>query len=457
MNYRSSSSNCKFKIAILSTSKYNSTMNPRGVTEADLRKAREAALIIHQTQISKKQKVNNPIGIERPDKRLSGGLIKAAPRLVTSNNANFKMTSGHGAAPTEPQEAVNKELNRGNISGPKTTIQQQVAQLKEFMRVETEEEYQIQNYSPVQTRKRKIVSDELKSSHHMETLNKCHSFDTQYDNYENDPSEAQLLFWETSALHRYQQPVESESLKEEIRATIVTDEVKRLCLSEYLREMDDKRMRISICGVCNTSSFDSMSNIPISQVSDLLLLSTEEYARISSSRYKEAYSVYWARDHKAYYINPSVVQNGQVPICDQCSAALGKNKLPKYALRNGYDLGQWQRIGLPQLTYAEKMAISFYQPFGKLIKLIAPHGLGPESQQTGLRGHIIYFPLDGPEILSTELPRRDIYSDIQVIFIGAKQKFNLMREKNAFRDIHQRIFHIRADVIMQWLHVLKEV
>jgi hypothetical protein len=283
--------------------------------------------------------------------------------------------------------------------------------------------------------------------------------DSNFNNYEQDPLQALYLFWESSALDRYQQDIHSEGLKQDIRATVVTDQVKEACLNEFKAQMDPRNIKTYTCAVCNTSSFDQMNNVPISQISSLLLLSQELYTRISTSQYKAAYTIFWCTNEpKAYYINPSAIHKDLgVSICIDCSTTLKKNKLPKYALCNGYDFGQWSRINLPPLSEAEKLAISFYQPFGKVIKLVAPPGLGLDAQQTGLRGHVIYFPIDGPQVLSTELPRRNVYADVQVVFIGSKDQFHQLRHDKGFAHIHDKIFSLRTDVIMQWLRVLREV
>jgi hypothetical protein len=157
----------------------------------------------------------------------------------------------------------------------------------------------------------------------------------------------------------------------------------------------------------------------------VLRLSEEKYLELTNSPLKAVATSFWKDTslNLGYYLHPSLVSDHKIPVCRQCLDSLAKNSLPKYCLANGYDLGNYTAFNLQPLTDAEKISISLYRPFGKVIKLLPVNGLGPDSQQTALRGHIIHFPLDGPNVLCHELPRRDLFSSIQVMFIGTMEQY----------------------------------
>jgi hypothetical protein len=281
---------------------------------------------------------------------------------------------------------------------------------------------------------------------------------SEFLQYERNPEEALQLFWETASLTRFESDLHSDELLEEIRSAVISDQVKSQCLDQFQKEMDPDRLTLSICGVCNKGTFQSLMYTPISELSPLLRVSPDKLLQISKSPYKDCYTVLWFSDSKiAFHCNAATVKENKIPICNYCLECLQKQNLPKFCLANGYDFGDWTKLHLPTLNDAEKLAISLYRPFGKIIKLVAPQGLGTEAQQTALRGHIIHIPHDGPEILAQEVPRRNLADSIQVMFIGSRDQLEIFRRSNAYHHLHHQMFTIRAEVVMTWLHVLKQV
>jgi hypothetical protein len=251
-----------------------------------------------------------------------------------------------------------------------------------------------------------------------------HSLEVSFSNYEHDPAQALKLFWENSAILRFQHDLPSNELLNEIRNSKISDTTKQSCLHDFKQEMDPQHLELSTCGVCYTSTFDDNKMVSLDNLS-LLLLSPDKYLEIIKSPLKAITTSFWKDTNRnlGYYIHPSLVNDNKVPVCRQCLDSLAKRSLPKYCLANGYDLGNYTAFNLQPLTDAEKISISLYRPFGKVIKLLPVNGLGPDSQQTALRGHIIHFPLDGPNVLCHELPRRDLFSSIQVMFIGTMEQY----------------------------------
>lgn len=283
------------------------------------------------------------------------------------------------------------------------------------------------------------------------------SFSTASYNYEQDPRQALDLFWETSALYRHQANIGSPELLQEIKDCVIPDEIKNNCLQEFKDSMECKKITLSCCSVCNRSTMDDVSLVPFNTLPDLLRVKEEKLEEISQSPYLKAYTIHLAHDKTAYHLNPDFFINHQlVPICCECFSSLSQSKLPMYSLANGYDLGNWRKLNIPQLNEAEKIAISLYRPFAKIIKLVGPHGLGHDTQQTALRGHVIHIPLDGAQVLCTEFPRRDIYSSIEVMFVGTRDQFHLIKNGNPFKHFRQ-MFTLRFDVVIQWLQILKHV
>jgi hypothetical protein len=279
-----------------------------------------------------------------------------------------------------------------------------------------------------------------------------------FPNYEHDPSEALKLFWESSAILRFEHKIDSDELLNEIRESKISDITKQSCLENFKRDMDPESLMLTSCGVCYTSTFDRKQVISVDKFSNLLRLSPDKFFKITESPYKDAYSLW--KDYNmnlGYFIHPSVVNNNSFPICDYCFDSLSQGALPKYCLANGYDLGSWQRLHLPPLTDAEKISISLFRPYGKIIKLLPVSGLGVESEQTGLRGHIIYLPVDGPQVLCQQLPRRDLFSSIEVMFIGSFKEYENLRNHQSFAKWRHDTFSIRGNIVMQWLQVLKQI
>ncbi len=143
------------------------------------------------------------------------------------------------------------------------------------------------------------------------------------------------------------------------------------------------------------------------------------------------------------------------PACDHANDAQPKSKFSKYSLAAGFDFGRPRDIGLPALTWMERMCIALVRPHMALIQLTGANNKW--SGQYGLTGHVIGFRHDAPTVLDaalspqTVLPDLDLASRIQVTFLGSQGSWDRLRP-SAWK---LTTFSANAESIRLWLAALK--
>ena len=127
----------------------------------------------------------------------------------------------------------------------------------------------------------------------------------------------------------------------------------------------------------------------------------------------------------------------------------GKGMLPPLSLANGVDFGSAARIGLVDMTLAEKLVVAKARLFAVVVKLRPGSGSG--SQQA-LKGHVIAFDSPGPEVACALYPRLHRLADsISVQFVGSKGQLQAsMRRALGCTDLQ-----VRPAVVYAWLRALK--
>jgi hypothetical protein len=106
-------------------------------------------------------------------------------------------------------------------------------------------------------------------------------FEDPFPNYEHDPTQALNLFWETSAILRFEHDLSSNELRHEIRESRISDSTKQSCLENFKRERDPNLLEFNTCAVCFSSSFDHNEMVPPDMLSMLDRIITRYYALIS--------------------------------------------------------------------------------------------------------------------------------------------------------------------------------
>ena len=93
-----------------------------------------------------------------------------------------------------------------------------------------------------------------------------------------------------------------------------------------------------------------------------------------------------------------IVNDDTLQLCIDCSRALFKHKLPKFALANKMYLGAIPPI-LEQLTKIEETMIFLYQPKSWIIQMQEENpNVKVPRKQTGMWGHSIIYLQDPVEV-----------------------------------------------------------
>lgn len=141
-------------------------------------------------------------------------------------------------------------------------------------------------------------------------------------------------------------------------------------------------------------------------------------------------------------------------VCRKCHTAFVKEKrVPAMSLADGVNLGNPQRIGLEPLNMIERTLIAQMRTDLQIVKCNAPdkYTRADSSYQSGLRGHVITFPHDGPEVLADSLPNiKGAMESIKVVFVGPDN----MEERFRKSVLASGRFRVDVDKVYKWLEAL---
>lgn len=222
--------------------------------------------------------------------------------------------------------------------------------------------------------------------------------DKQLDKvFEKDPRAAELAFWRMSG----RRPTEASP--ESLLALVPTASELAAAVTAYARDMDAERLLPS-CACCGVRDPEDEGYTRVDLRSCKCLIYDAAEAR-ALGRMDEAYrlAVSAFRDHKAevtkrylYHVHPELVtyDGSGVPwfyACSACKAKLDRRAVPRYSVKM-IDYGLASRIGLPDLTLAERIVIAPVRNLAYIVKLRSVHGTA--TQTTALKGHTICFPHD---------------------------------------------------------------
>ena len=138
----------------------------------------------------------------------------------------------------------------------------------------------------------------------------------------------------------------------------------------------------------------------------------------------------------------------------------GRQNVPTFSFRNGYDLGNAARFNLKKLSVLERMILSPIALYGHTVQFAAARNGNQLVKGVSLHGHVISFPnkLSLSEKMfksPVALPREDMVSNgsFKVTFIGSKTHFKsaTMVLNKDFPDV----FRCSASEIMPWFLFMK--
>ena len=254
-------------------------------------------------------------------------------------------------------------------------------------------------------------------------------------------------------------PPELQPLAERIAAAAVTPDTKDRCLSRYNKLMHHGQP-LYACGACGSRALTTKADheyllLPLSRLHSLQLTPEQQERHLAVTElYRPALSVHTALDGTLYHLHPELVEKNSdgdevVRLCRYCTVHCPKGEVPPLSLAAGMDYASSARLGLPQLTVAEKLVISKARPYAVIVKLKPAAG---DASQLGLTGHVISCANDGPEAACKLYPRLDrLASSLSVQFVGDKKQ---LRARMA-RALGVQHLHVRPAVVYAWLRALK--
>jgi hypothetical protein len=241
----------------------------------------------------------------------------------------------------------------------------------------------------------------------------------------------------------------------------VPDHVKIRCVSAYEAVMNPN-LPFAVCGSCGRRDIGEKHTIyDLRQVTSLHLHESSPRAqkfRHLPPELQRYMNIYELEGGQLINVHPELVQTDQdthaevVSVCGSCDSDLLENKIPRFNVGNGYDFG---RLPDFELTLAETMVTACCLRYQAIVKFV---GKFPTPTQYGVTGHVLIFAHDGKDAIAKTLPRLDIFGDLNVAFIGAKQAWSTSTGSEASRKRFYRqnpSVTISAAKVFRWLYLKK--
>ena len=254
-------------------------------------------------------------------------------------------------------------------------------------------------------------------------------------------------------------PVALKMVWEKVKGAIVSQATKDECVRRYTGLMSHAKP-LHACGACGVRALtwraeDVYRLVTLAELGLLAMSDEQQLAyRTVEDKYRVCLSAYTAKSGSVYHLHQELlegVEEGEeaVRICSKCDFHIGHGKIPPLSLANGLDAGVASRLGLLDLSLAERMVIGMKILFGVVVKLRPGAGAG---SQKGLLGNVIAFDSTGVESACEEFPRLHRLDDsIRVHFVGKKNQLALHKAAAlACVDLQ-----VRPQVVYDYLEVLK--
>jgi len=292
-----------------------------------------------------------------------------------------------------------------------------------------------------------------------------------YPNYTKDPSEALMLFVDSSvnaceaATECLANPCEEsfETVKEALDRQTVTPERVAEVRRKLLERADDGPGGVELpgcasCGVqyysprAETSAGNSREDrfgrkthadfyeVPLEQL-ELFRAKQEVLDRVaqvpesfepplpeedsSPVNLREAFTLYYPPNGSApYQLHREFVdsETSTACLCEQCYGPASKGDIAKFAAANKRDYGSLRRIRWPDLSLVEHALVARVRLYHGTIKL-GGRGVkvGPGAVPKVIKGNMICFPHSGPQVVAKVVPDMDKVEESFVFsYVGPK-------------------------------------
>ena len=195
---------------------------------------------------------------------------------------------------------------------------------------------------------------------------------------------------------------------------------------------------------------------------------------------------------KIYKMHGNLVKDNKCYLCDTCThctilhkSAKRLRSMPKYAVANKYDFGDWKKQpNLLELSFAEMIVICRVHTFMHVIKLIirspedrvdtssssssSSSSSRDEPAQKAITGHVIALEHEENRVLrdNTSLPVQNFTDILMVALVGVNEnvnsvvginRFALERRRFLLRPEISKFLEVRAKNVENWLKYLKVV
>jgi hypothetical protein len=155
------------------------------------------------------------------------------------------------------------------------------------------------------------------------------------------------------------------------------------------------------------------------------------------------------KEGELYYLHEEFVDRAQqqATVCSMCRSKIVKKHKPRLCIANGYDFGDYVRIGFEEPTIMEQMILAKVRICQKIIKIVCSKS---STEHYTLKMHCIAFEQDAPFIAAIEMSMKDIIKRSMIFhFIDSDGKIDRLMSNTLTSDVGQ----VRPYVIYQYLKV----
>jgi hypothetical protein len=306
------------------------------------------------------------------------------------------------------------------------------------------------------------------------------------------------MFADMSGFNHWPRNATDDELLELIKERIVTQDTEDSCYAEALNLLHQnvpihdcaccgKKIILELTSLHNTGLYDlnnpdhlAFVNVlrmdkdfsgqsDESVVYKIIFDKFQKMASDNESQYLQSFNHYTFNSVR-YAMHPDLVdkKSQKFRLCQECVSKLGKSKIPEYAIRNGYDFGNYQRAGLPELSDIAKAILGQESGFGaKIIKLQETTNTITEANLNhAITGHFVVFAsnlIPNQQCSHKTLANNEeefidrIKDSIHVSFVGTIPNWHIVRRelKNKNCRLLSKIFQVKVDDIQQWIKYLR--
>ena len=105
-----------------------------------------------------------------------------------------------------------------------------------------------------------------------------------------------------------------------------------------------------------------------------------------------------------FHLYPELCDDNFTNLCSSCHQSLTGNKIPAIRIASGYDIGNPERAGLPQLSFAGELCITRSRILSSALRVQIPYTVDKNGQYPSFKGHCIAFPDTASDICAQQMP-----------------------------------------------------